>query len=143
MELNSDSNNTIIFNNNSNEKDLNIGNLTRISNLLTLRSSTKNSITNFNAFQKVFRSRFDEGRAHITSNDYADLNLKQPYIFDKKIPYLNLLGKNKSSFYETPSYKKYLFLNFNSNSTLQESLITPAYDFPFLLAMNSDIIRHI
>ena len=124
-------------------KDLNIGNVSRLSNLSTLRSSVKNSITNFNAFQKVFRSRFDENRAHVSANDYGDLALNQPFINDKKIPYLTLIGKNRSFFYEAPSYKNYLFTNFNLNSTLHEALTTPTYDFPFLLAATSDVIRHI
>ena len=77
----------------------------RLSNPATLRSSVRNSIVNYNAFQKVFKPRLDEGRAHIQSSNYADLGLKQPFLSDSKVPYTSLLAKNTDSFYETPLYK--------------------------------------
>lgn len=77
---------------------------TRLSNPVTLRSSVRNSIVNYNAFQKVFKPRLDEGRAHAHSSHFADLSVSQPFLFDRKVPYLGLLAKNTSSFFETPLY---------------------------------------
>ena len=113
----------------------------RLSNPATLRSSIRNSIVNYNAFQKVFKPRLDEGRAHVQSNSFADSSLKHPFLSDSKVPYLQLLGKNRDSFFETPLYKTVLHKNFNSASSLFDSLNTPMYDFPFLLARTSDTMR--
>lgn len=113
----------------------------RLSNLATLRPSIRNSIVNYNAFQKVFRPRLDEGRAHAQSSSFADLGLRQPFLSDRKVPYLQLLGKNRDSFYETPLYFTKSQINFNTSSTLMDSLNTPMYDFPFLLSRTSDLVR--
>jgi len=117
------------------------GNDLRLSNVATLRSSIRNSVVTYNAFQKVFRPRLDEGRALTHGTLFADLKLKQPLISDYKIPYTSLLGKNRESFFETPLHTLNLHKNFNDSSTLLESLNTQMFDFPFLLAATSDIIR--
>jgi hypothetical protein len=112
-----------------------------LSNPATLRSSVRNSIINYNAFQKVFKPRLDEGRAHVQSSSFADLGLKQPFISDSKVPYLQLLGKNRDSFFETPLYFTTAHKSLNTASSLMDALNTPMYDFPFLLAKTSDTMR--
>ena len=118
-----------------------VGSDVRLSNTATLRPSVRNSIVNYNAFQKVFKPRLDESRAHAQSSSFADLGLKQPFLSDSKVPYLQLLGKNRDSFFETPLYKSGVHTNFNSASSLMDSLNTPMYDFPFMLARTSDTMR--
>ena len=113
----------------------------RLSNPATLRSSVRNSIVNSNAFQKVFKARLDEGRANVQADSFADLGLRQPFLSDKKVPYLQLLGKNRNSFFETPLFVTTAFDSYNSASPLTSSLNTPAYSFPFLLARTSDTAR--
>ena len=118
-----------------------VGSDLRLSNPATLRSSVRNSIINYNAFQKVFKPRLDEGRAHVQSSSFADLGLKQPFISDSKVPYLQLLGKNRDSFFETPLYFTTTHKSLNTASSLMDALNTPMYDFPFLLAKTSDTMR--
>jgi len=118
-----------------------LGSDLRLSNPATLRSSVRNSIVNYNAFQKVFKPRLDEGRSHVNSGSFADLALKQPFLSDSKVPYLQLLGKNRDSFFSTPLYFNSTHRNFNAASSLTDSLNTPMYDFPFLLARTSDTMR--
>ena len=113
----------------------------RLSNPATLRSSVRNSIVNSNAFQKVFKARLDEGRANVQSDSFSDLGLRQPFLSDKKVPYLQLLGKNRSSFFETPLYLTTALDSYNTSTPLTSSLNTPAYSFPFLLARTSDTTR--
>lgn len=96
---------------------------------------------NYNAFQKVFRPRLDEGRAHVQSSTLADLNVSLPFINDSKVPYTQLLSKNKDSFYSTPLYNTRLHRNLNLTSALMGSLSTPMYDFPFLMARTSDTAK--
>lgn len=117
------------------------GSDTRLSNLANLRPTVRNSIVNYNAFQKVFKPRLDEGRAHVQSVSFADLSQKQPFISDSKVPYLQLLGKNRDSFFETPLYYQLPHKSFNPTYALIDSLNTPMYDFPFLLARTSDTAR--
>lgn len=118
-----------------------LGSELRLSNPVTLRPSVRNSIVNYNAFQKVFKPRLDEGRAHVQSSSYTDLRLPQPFINDTKVPYTQLLGKNRDSFYTTPLYKVSTKDHFNVGSSLTDALNTPMYDFPFLLARTSDTMR--
>ena len=118
-----------------------LGNDIRLSNPATLRPSVRNSIVNYNAFQKVFKPRLDESRSHVQSTSFADMSQKQPFLSDSKVPYLSLLGKNRDSFFATPLYKKSPLPNLNTASTLLDSLNSPMYDFPFLLARTSDTMR--
>ena len=118
-----------------------LGSDLRLSNPATLRSSARNSIVNFNAFQKVFKARLDEGRAHVHAASYADLSLKQPFLSDTKVPYLQLLGKDRTSYFETPLYSTSTHKSYNSASALTDASNTPMYDFPFLLAKTSDTAR--
>lgn len=119
-----------------------IGLDTRLSSPIALRPSVRNSIINYNAFQKVFRPRLDEGRANVQSLTFADLGLKQPFVYDSKVPYTQLLGKNQDSFFSTPLYSSHTHTNINPTSALIESLNTPMYDFPFLLSEISDPVRY-
>jgi hypothetical protein len=118
-----------------------LGTQARLSNPATLRSSVRNSIVNYNAFQKVFKPRFDELRSHTQTVAFAEMAEKQPFLTDSKVPYLNLLGKNRDSFFTTPVYTKSLGANLNPYSGLIDALNMPMYDFPFLLAKTSDTTR--
>ena len=81
-----------------------LGNDIRLSNPATLRPSVRNSIVNYNAFQKVFKARLDENRAHVQADSFSDLSNRQPFLSDSKVPYLQLLGKNRNSFFSTPLF---------------------------------------
>lgn len=118
-----------------------IGNDVRSTSSAVLRPSIRNAIVNNNAFQKVFRPRLDESRANVNTNSFSDVHLRQPFLSDFKIPYTQLLGKNKTSFFETPLYSLSSQKILNTASILTDSLNTQMYDFPFLLAKTSDIIR--
>ena len=118
-----------------------VGSQARLSNPATLRSSVRNSIVNYNAFQKVFKPRFDELRSHTQTVSFGAMSEKQPFLTDSKVPYLNLLGKNRDSFFTTPVYTKTLGANLNPYSGLIDSLNAPMYDFPFLVAKTSDTTR--
>jgi hypothetical protein len=131
----------------SNELNLNsVDNLqsgleSRLSNTVSLRSSVRNSVVNSNAFQKVFRPRLDESRALVNSSSFADLGIRQPFLSDLTIPYSQLLGKNRATFFTTPIFLSRKHLVFDSISPLIMYAVTPFYDFPFLLAKTSDTMR--
>jgi hypothetical protein len=122
---------------NSNSKNL------RFSNHLNLRNSVKNSIVTYNAIQKVFKTRFDEGRSHTKLLDFSNFYTKHPYITTSRIQYEKLLGKNKENFFKINIYKSNFFNVFNNLYSNATSLNFYAFDFPFLLAVKSDASRYL
>jgi len=127
------------FNNNLIEPSNN----TRVANPVTLRKTAKNSIVTYNALQKVFRTRFDEGRSNTSIGHFSDLSVKQPFLTEGRVPYEKLLGKNTDSFYNISFYKSntFSFLNdWDSSSTLLNSYM---FDIPFLKSLKSDPSRYL
>jgi hypothetical protein len=87
----------------------------RVSNPMKLRASTRSAIVTYNAIQKVFKSRFDEGRSNARLQDLSNSYVTHPFLTEKKTPYESLLAKNKDSFFNVNSYKQYLTDNFTDN----------------------------
>lgn len=98
-------------------ENLNLGNASdlRISNPMKLRSTARNSVVTYNAMQKVFKSRFDEGRSNARLQDFSNSFITHPFITESKSPYESMLGKNKDSFFSVNNYKQYFTSNFNEN----------------------------
>ncbi len=114
----------------------------RLDNQINLRSTVKNSMVTYNALQKVFRTRFDEGRSNTKLLDFANFYTNQPYLSSNRVAYENILGKNKTNFYKTNFYKTNFYSNFSFTYNLFLSLNYYIYDFPFLLGSKSDASRH-
>jgi hypothetical protein len=85
----------------------------RFSNPFKLRASTKNAIVTYNAIQKVFKSRFDEGRSNARLQDFSNSFVSHPFLTAKRSSYEALLGKNKDNFFTANNYKHYLTNNFS------------------------------
>ena len=115
----------------------------RVSNPMKLRGSARSAIVTYNAIQKVFKSRFDEGRSHARLQDFSNSHVTHPFLTEKKTPYESLLGKNKDSFFNVNSYKQYLSDNFTDNLAVWNSMNTYFADIPFLLSMKSDPSRYL
>ena len=115
----------------------------RFSNYLVLRASSKSAIGNYNSYQKVFKTRFDENRSHAKVSDLANLYVKQLNISAAKPKYERLLGKNKENFFQTHLYKNELITNFNSLYDSFNSINFYFFDLPFLLALKSDASRYL
>jgi len=90
----------------------------RLSNPLKLRSTARSSIVTYNAIQKVFKSRFDEGRSHARLQDFSNSYITHPFVTEAKTPYESLLGKNKNSFFNVSNYKQSFIENFNLNFSI-------------------------
>ena len=116
---------------------------TRLANPMKLRSTARSSIVTYNAIQKVFKSRFDEGRSHARLQDFSNSYVAHPFITEKKSPYEGLLGKNKNSFFNVTNYKQSFITNFNLNYSIWNSMNVYFADIPFLLAMKSDASRYL
>jgi hypothetical protein len=113
----------------------------RLSNPIKLRSTAKNSIVTFNALQKVFRPRFDEGRSNVRFQELSNTFVKYPYLSEARVPYESLLGKNKESFFTANVYKTTLTTDYSSFSPIINSLNTYFSNLPFLTSMQSDAVR--
>jgi hypothetical protein len=97
----------------------------------------------FNALQKVFRARFEDGRSHSNLNFFSNINSDQPFLTAARPNYEGLLGKTKNEFFK--------FTNFHKRPTTLTSDLTfiknttnyAFFNFPFLLAPKSDMGRFI
>jgi hypothetical protein len=87
----------------------------RVTNNMKLRSSARSAIVTYNAIQKVFKSRFDEGRSHARLQDFSNSYTSHPFITEKKSPYENMLAKNIDNFFNINMYKSSPITYFNSN----------------------------
>jgi len=115
----------------------------KLSNPFKLRSTVKNAIVTYNAIQKVFRSRFDEGRSNARLEDFSNSFVKHPYITDSRISYESLLGKNKESFLKTNLYNQTKKLNYSTLSSIFFSNNIYFMDLPFMVSMKSDPSRYL
>jgi hypothetical protein len=118
-------------------------NTLKLSNPFKLRSTVKNAIVTYNAIQKVFRSRFDEGRSNARLEDFSNSFVKHPYITDSRINYESLLGKNKESFLQTNLYTQTQKLNYSFLSQIFFTNNIYFMDLPFLVSMKSDPSRYL
>lgn len=114
----------------------------RFSNYVNLRGPVKNAIVTYNAIQKVFRTRFDEGRSNSKLGDLANSFTKQPYVTSPRPHYERLIGKNKHFFLKNNFYKNTFNPIFNNFYDLETSANYYCFDFPFLLALKSDASRY-
>jgi hypothetical protein len=108
-----------------------------------IRKNASNLIADYKSLQKVFKLRFDDLKAH-TSTKYLSSSFNKHLDLVHLAPkYGEILKKNMNYFVSVNSFKvtninnnNNLFLNFNSLNTYY-------YDFPFLVAQQSDQIRSI
>jgi hypothetical protein len=115
----------------------------RSSNSLKLRSTAKNSIVTFNALQKVFRPRYDEGRSNTRIQDISNSYSKYPFINEDRASYESLIGKNKESFFFTSNYKNTLDSNYSDFYSNVNGLNIYFSNIPFLLSKGSDPSRYL
>jgi hypothetical protein len=115
----------------------------KISNPFKLRSTVKNAMVTYSAIQKVFRSRFDEGRSNTRLEDFSNSYIKHPYLTDSRVPYESTLGKNKESFFKVNLYNHDYKTNYSEISPLFFSNNIYLMDLPFLVSMKSDPSRYL
>ena len=114
----------------------------KLTNTPVLQFSAKNLTVNQSAFQKVFRSRFDEGRANVNTLAFSPIENTQQFLTDFGVSYNKMLKKNQDYFYSNLLFSK----NYHETSGALNSLVQaqklPVYDFPFLLSNSSDVTRY-
>jgi hypothetical protein len=118
-------------------------NNSRFSNPVALRRTAKGSMVTYQAFQKVFKLRYDEGRAHVRLTDFADSAIAQPYTTEQKIKYERMLGKTKIKHFNTNFNTHSTLPIFNDIAGLTNSLNYYFFEFPFLDGVTNDSTRHV
>jgi hypothetical protein len=84
-----------------------------LTNKIKLRSPAKNAIVNYNAIQKVYKSRFDDFRSNTDFKSFTNSYANYPFLIEEKTPYESLLGKNKESFFNTNFYNTNILSNYS------------------------------
>jgi hypothetical protein len=110
---------------------------------MKLRSTTKNSMVSYNAMQKVFKSRFDEGRSHARISDFSNSYTQHNFITAPKAKYEGMLSKNKNSFFDVNLYVANYSKNLSVLSSVYNSLNSTHIDVPFLVSAKSDPSRYL
>jgi hypothetical protein len=118
-------------------------NWSRFSNPISLRKSAKSSIVTHQAFQKVFKLRYEEGRAHVRLTDFANSSISQPYTTEQRIKYEKSLGKTKMKYFNTNYNNTKSLKVFNNLAGLSNSLNFYFFEFPFLDGVTNDPTRHV
>ena len=97
----------------------------------------------YSAIQKVFKSRFDEGRSNARLQDVS--NSFTPYMFlsASKSPYEGMLSKNKDSFFTTNNYNQTFKSQLNPLYSLYNNNNTYFTNLPFLISTQSDSSRYL
>jgi hypothetical protein len=85
-----------------------------LTNKVKLRAPAKNAIVNYNAIQKVYKSRFDDFRSNTDFKSFTNSYVAYPFITEGKTPYESILGKSKESFFTANFYKTNLTNNVSS-----------------------------
>ena len=116
---------------------------TRLHNTMRLRQPTKSITAGFNALQKVFRPRFDQGKSHAKISDLSNSELTYPLLSEKRVKYEKLLGKNFESYFDSLPYKVVNLLVSDITNPLTNSNNVYFSNIPFLLSYTSDMIKYI
>lgn len=111
-------------------------------NLLNTRLGAKSSLSTFNALQKVFRARFDEGRSHAKIESFSSSFPKQQFISTYKTNYEKAIGKTHENFFKINYFKNVFKFNYMYNYESFNSLNYFTYDFPFLIGLKSDASKY-
>jgi len=133
------SNNYVV--NDKNSPILNLPNI--LTNSLRLRAAAKNLMVTYNAIQKVYRSRFDEGRSNMNFSLLSSSYQYYPLLTEGRSDYENILSKNKESFFSTTFYNRLLNSNYSSILNSCNFNNYTLFDIPFLVSFKSDAARYL
>lgn len=129
--------------NTPNKNQMNYNSQSLLTNPLKLRSTVKNLMVTYSAIQKVYRSRFDEGRSNMNTSSLYNSYVSYPFLMESRSNYESLMGKNNESYFSASLFNSNpnnklsdLNFSFNSNSSL-------FLDIPFLLSLKSDPARYL
>jgi hypothetical protein len=95
------------------------------------------------AIQKVYKSRFDDGRSNMNASLLSNAYIYYPLLTEKRNNYESALGKNKESFFSTTLFHKLSQDNYSNFTQPLGATNFILYDIPFLLSLKSDAARYL
>jgi hypothetical protein len=116
--------------------------LPRLTNPPRLRTTVKNLIVTHGAIQKVYKSRFDEGRSNMNPTLLFSTYLLYPFLAEKRLNYETSLSKNKESFFQNNTLQLYRGPN-RHYSSFNYPVEFTLLDLPFLISLKSDASRYL
>jgi hypothetical protein len=111
-------------------------------NPLKLRTTVKNLIVTHGAIQKVYKSRFDEGRSNMNPSLLFNTYMPYPFLIEKRLNYESALSKNKESFFQNNTLQLYRSQSAHYSEFGGRFHFT-LLDLPFLLSLKSDASRYL
>ena len=114
-----------------------------LSNPVKLRSTVKNLMVTYGAIQKVYRSRFDEGRSNMHISSMHNSYTPYPLLTETRNNYESIVAKNRESYFSASLFNTrfaHKFSDLNVSATANSSLFL---DAPFLLSFKSDPSRYL
>jgi hypothetical protein len=114
-----------------------------MTNPLKLRTTIKNLMVTHSAIQKVYRSRFDEGRSNMNPHLLSSAYLYYPLLTENRSNYESALGKNKESFFTTSFFNKVSNDKYSNFVQIMNANNFILFDIPFLVSMKSDAARYL
>lgn len=125
------------------DNSTNLYNDVRLLNSFSVRGTAKNFIVTYNAIQKVFKSRFEEGRSNTRLEDLS--NSYQPFFLlnSPKINFEELISKNRTGFTNPTNYNHSIKDGFSFIHPIFTSINYYFNDLPFLVSKQSDSSRYL
>ena len=100
-------------------------------------------IADYKSLQKVFKLRFDDLRSHSNINVLSSSFMKHIDLSEIAPKFDSILVKNKQSFFKINIFAIHNYSNVTRSSLLINLLNNYSFNFPFLIALQSDQIRYI
>jgi hypothetical protein len=114
-----------------------------LTNSLKLRTTLKNLIVTHGAIQKVYKSRFDDGRSNMNSELIFNSYSNYPLLTGLRGSYELALSKNKETFFNYSLFNTEHVLRFSPMDNIFTGGNFMFLDIPFLLSLKSDASRYL
>jgi hypothetical protein len=114
-----------------------------LTNPLKLRSTVKNLMVTYSAIQKVYRSRFDEGRSNMNTSALFNSYSSYPFLTEGRANYESVMGKNKEAYFAPSLFTSHITNKLSDLGSSFASNTSLFLDIPFLLSLKSDPSRYL
>jgi len=112
-------------------------------NSLKMRTTLKNLIVTHGAIQKVYKSRFDDGRSNMNSELIFHSYSNYPLLTGLRGNYESVLSKNKEVFFNHSLFNTEYVLKSSPMDNIFTGINFMFLDIPFLLSLKSDASRYL
>lgn len=121
-----------------------LSSFTKAAQAINLRQSASEMISDYKSLQKVYKLRFDDLRSHVDVSRISSSFSKQLDLNSRQVKFDSVLNKSSVAYFK-PIFFKLIRLEsvFYDKNLLLNLVNNYAYDFPFLVSLQSDQSRYI